>query len=346
MCVGVKQRSPSRQGSLSERPSSPYDPKNTTKRGSKKNDDEDHAGLYSDRPHKGFVMEIAFVAFAKTMVLFYALLVATVLLIDHHKGSSDSSGSDSGSSSVRGSPSLLVDTSQLGMGETKSAKRDLPSCDSFLSGSGSDMKYHYSDAANMAMNDKASWQWGFSTRLAATEALQDKTLTLKYGDDVEVQRGDLVLLCVHSVPDVEETGQRLFLQRLKEVDEERERHKIMDRNKLRNAPKKDQKELKKKQKERAYLKNGRLLVGVMGGRYAPDAIHGEEISQIAPHPKLSLLGAGGTYGKAISVFQRDKPIAHHGKNTVSGLCANQNLSFCSLLILGSLLILVFYQAKI
>ena len=338
MCVGVKQRSPSRQGSLSERPSSPYDPK-ITKRGSKKNDDVDQAGLYSDRPHRRFVMEIAFVAFAKTMVLFYALLVATVLLIDHHKGSSGSSGSDSGSSSVRGSPSL-VDTKQLGMGETQAAKRDLPSCDSFLSGSGSDMTYHYSDAVNVALDDKASWQWGFSTRLAATEALHDKSLTLKYGDDVEVQRGDLVLLCVHSVPDVEETGQRLFLQRLKEVDEEKERHKIMDRNKLRHAPKKDQKELKKKQKERMYLKNGRLLVGVMGGRYAPDAIHGEEISQIAPHPKLSLLGAGGTYGKAISVFQRDKPIAHHGKNTVSGLCANQNLSFCSLLIL------VCYQAKI
>ena len=95
MCVGVKQRSP-RRGLNDIEHSSPCPPPTDTSanRGKK---DEDHGerrqelAAYSERPPSRrrrcaspFVLGIAFVAYAKTMVLFYALLVTTVLLIDRH----------------------------------------------------------------------------------------------------------------------------------------------------------------------------------------------------------------------------------------------------------------------
>ena len=97
MCVGVKQRSP-RRGLSDIEHSSPCCPPptdNTSANRGKK--DEDHGERHQELAHperptsrhrrcaSPFVLGIAFVvAYARTMVLFYALLVTTVLLIDRH----------------------------------------------------------------------------------------------------------------------------------------------------------------------------------------------------------------------------------------------------------------------
>ena len=165
------------------------------------------------------------------------------------------------------------------------------SCDSFLSKSDDDdLVYDHTAAASLALAQKDSWQFGFSTRLAADEAkasMMADELSLGYGEGVEAERGDLVLLCVHSVPlgktKAGDAKRVLFLRKFMDLDEKRNK-----------------------------IQNGNLFVGVMGARYAPDAIHGKEQPAIAPHPKLSLLGGGGTYGEAISIYQPDVPLLYLG----------------------------------
>jgi hypothetical protein len=135
-------------------------------------------------------------------------------------------------------------------------------------------------AANYASAQREKWLFGYSTRLAADEALSHLgEIQLVPNDGANgVQRGDLVLLCVHSIPETDNPTVKTNVDALTLVDGG----------------------------SRAKFKNGQLLVGIMGARYAPDVAHGlEHASLDVPNggKPLVLLSSAGTYGALNFLFQ-------------------------------------------
>lgn len=150
-------------------------------------------------------------------------------------------------------------------------------CDSFLSESGT---FDHSSAIDFSSLNRDNWNFGFSTRLAVQEILSDLD-KVKLIDNGEVKRGDLVLLCVNGLPMKNDQKERTFISKFTKHDGTTMRYQ-----------------------------NGQLLVGVMGARYAPDAIHGVEQADLdVPFGEVtSILGGGGTYGKFISLYQPKAPL--------------------------------------
>ena len=157
-------------------------------------------------------------------------------------------------------------------------------CTSFISHH--DGAFDRFGAAKFASIQRNRWLFGYSTRLAANEAmshLDEIRLEPKDGA-MGVHRGDLVLLCVHSIPETGDPTVKTNMEAFTLVDGV----------------------------SRERFSNGQLLVGVVGSRYAPDAIHGlEHASLDVPNSgkPLVLLGAAGTYGAMDFLFQ-PKPNDH------------------------------------
>ena len=147
-------------------------------------------------------------------------------------------------------------------------------CDAYLSGSSS---FDRAGAAAAALSQRNKWLFGYSTRLVANDAKYHlEEISIGHGmegsgeDSITVRRGDLILLCLHSLPSQTSTETQSDASS-SEVKEHEvpfvETFTLTDESRVR-------------------LRNGMLLVGVMGARYAPDAIHGKEYETLDMGPSV------------------------------------------------------------